>query len=64
MSATGAAAVPSLVRRRRSTELTLVVMAGLITAVAYTLASLGFDPDRERARFRFYCERYQLEPED
>ena len=41
MSATGAAAVPSLVRRRRSTELTLVVMAGLITAVAYTLASLG-----------------------
>ena len=31
---------------------------------AYTLASLGFDPDRERARFRFYCERYQLEPED
>lgn len=41
MSATGAAAVSSLVRRRRSTELTLVVMAGLITAVAYTLASLG-----------------------
>ena len=41
MSATGAAAVPALVRRRRSTELTLVVMAGLITAVAYTLASLG-----------------------
>ena len=31
---------------------------------AYTLASLGFDPDRERARFRFYYERYQLEPED
>jgi cell division protein FtsW (lipid II flippase) len=41
MSATGTSSVPALVRRRRSTELTLVVMAGLITAVAYTLASLG-----------------------
>jgi peptidoglycan glycosyltransferase len=30
-----------LVKRRRSTELTLVVMAGAITAAAYTLASLG-----------------------
>jgi cell division protein FtsW (lipid II flippase) len=30
-----------LVRRRRSTELTLIVMAAAITAVAYTLASLG-----------------------
>jgi len=31
----------SLAQRRRSTELTLVVMAGLITASAYTLAALG-----------------------
>jgi cell division protein FtsW (lipid II flippase) len=31
----------SLVRQRRSTELVLVVMAGLITGVSYTLASLG-----------------------
>jgi cell division protein FtsW (lipid II flippase) len=30
-----------LVRRRRSTELTLIVMAAAITSVAYTLASLG-----------------------
>jgi peptidoglycan glycosyltransferase len=30
-----------LVQRRRSTELTLVVMAATITGVAYTLASLG-----------------------
>ena len=30
-----------LVRRRRSTELTLIVMAAAITGVAYTLASLG-----------------------
>jgi cell division protein FtsW (lipid II flippase) len=30
-----------LVRRRRSTELMLIVMAASITAVAYTLASLG-----------------------
>jgi peptidoglycan glycosyltransferase len=38
----GAAAVPALVvRRRRSTELALIVMAGAIIAVAYTLASLG-----------------------
>ncbi|NNE13315.1 MAG: FtsW/RodA/SpoVE family cell cycle protein [Ilumatobacter sp.] len=35
------AAHPAAVKRRRSTELTLVVMAALITAVAYTLASLG-----------------------
>ena len=35
------AAASSLAQRRRSTELTLVVMAGLITASAYTLASLG-----------------------
>ena len=30
-----------IAQRRRSTELTLIVMAGAITAVAYTLASLG-----------------------
>jgi cell division protein FtsW (lipid II flippase) len=30
-----------LVKRRRSTELTLIVMAAAITGVAYTLASLG-----------------------
>jgi peptidoglycan glycosyltransferase len=41
MSAVGTSPAQSIVRRRRSTELTLVVMAGLITAVAYTLASLG-----------------------
>ncbi|MDW3215165.1 MAG: FtsW/RodA/SpoVE family cell cycle protein [Ilumatobacteraceae bacterium] len=41
MSSTGASPARTLVRRRRSTELMLVVMAGLITAVAYTLASLG-----------------------
>ena len=35
-------AVPTtIVRRRRSTELVLVVMAALITGIAYTLASLG-----------------------
>ena len=35
-------AVPSpIARARRSTELSLVVMAGIITAGAYTLASLG-----------------------
>jgi cell division protein FtsW (lipid II flippase) len=33
--------VSTIARRRRSTELTLIVMAGAITAVAYTLASLG-----------------------
>jgi cell division protein FtsW (lipid II flippase) len=39
---TGAPPVPArLVGRRRSTELTLVVMAAAITAVAYVLASLG-----------------------
>jgi cell division protein FtsW (lipid II flippase) len=41
---TVAGAVPvaaRLVRRRRSTELTLIVMAAAITGVAYTLASLG-----------------------
>jgi peptidoglycan glycosyltransferase len=32
---------PTLVKQRRSTELMLVVMAALITAIAYTLASLG-----------------------
>jgi cell division protein FtsW (lipid II flippase) len=32
---------PRVVRRRRSTELTLVVMAGAITVVAYVIASLG-----------------------
>ena len=32
---------PRLVARRRSTELTLIFMAAAITAVAYTLASLG-----------------------
>jgi peptidoglycan glycosyltransferase len=38
----GVAPVPArLVRRRRSTELTLIVMAAAITGVAYTLASLG-----------------------
>ena len=31
----------AIAQRRRSTELTLIVMAGAITAVAYTLASLG-----------------------
>ena len=30
-----------LARARRSTELSLVVMAGMITAIAYTFASLG-----------------------
>jgi cell division protein FtsW (lipid II flippase) len=35
------AATSPLARARRSTELSLVVMAGLITAAAYTLASLG-----------------------
>jgi peptidoglycan glycosyltransferase len=35
------AAASVLIRQRRSTELMLVVMAGLITGVAYTLASLG-----------------------
>lgn len=40
--AAGATPVPArLVGRRRSTELTLVVMAAAITAVAYVLASLG-----------------------
>jgi cell division protein FtsW (lipid II flippase) len=39
---TGATPVPArLVGRRRSTELTLIVMAGAITAVGYVLASLG-----------------------
>ncbi|NRA04065.1 MAG: sulfotransferase [Myxococcales bacterium] len=31
---------------------------------AYTLESLGFDRNRERERFRFYCERYQIQAED
>jgi peptidoglycan glycosyltransferase len=35
------AATSPIARARRSTELTLVVMAGVITAGAYTLASLG-----------------------
>ena len=35
------AATAPLVRRRRSAELTLVVMAGMITACAYVVASLG-----------------------
>ncbi len=35
------AATSPIARARRSTELSLVVMAGLITACAYTLASLG-----------------------
>jgi cell division protein FtsW (lipid II flippase) len=35
------AATSPISRARRSTELSLVVMAGLITAAAYTLASLG-----------------------
>ena len=35
------AATSPIARARRSTELSLVVMAGLITAGAYTLASLG-----------------------
>ena len=30
-----------LARARRSTELSLVVMAGMITAIAYTFASLA-----------------------
>jgi peptidoglycan glycosyltransferase len=34
-------AAPRIVRARRRTELTLVVMACIITAAAYTLASLG-----------------------
>ena len=34
-------ATASLARARRSTELSLVVMAGMITAIAYTFASLG-----------------------
>ncbi len=39
---TGAMPVSArLVKRRRSTELTLIVMAAAITGVAYTLASLG-----------------------
>jgi peptidoglycan glycosyltransferase len=37
--------VPPIARWRRNTELSLVVMAGLITATAYTLASLGVDAD-------------------
>jgi len=41
MSVAGTSPSRALVRRRRSTELMLVVMAGLITGVAYTLASLG-----------------------
>ena len=35
------AATSPIARARRSTELSLVIMAGLITAGAYTLASLG-----------------------
>src|SRR6478735_1032895 len=35
------AAASPIARTRRSTELSLVVMAAVITAVAYTLASLG-----------------------
>ncbi len=41
MSIDATPAAASHVGRRRTTELTLVVMAGAITAVAYTLASLG-----------------------
>ena len=41
MSVAGPSAAATIVKQRRSTELTLVVMAGMITAVAYTLASLG-----------------------
>ena len=43
---------PRLVAKRRSTELTLIFMAAAITAVAYTLASLGanaVDPRPARA---------------
>jgi cell division protein FtsW (lipid II flippase) len=39
--ATTTAVSPRLVARRRTTELTLIFMAAAITAVAYTLASLG-----------------------
>src|ERR687897_3594329 len=35
------ATVSPLARARRSTELSMVVMAGMITAFAYTIASLG-----------------------
>ncbi|MGH9134336.1 MAG: FtsW/RodA/SpoVE family cell cycle protein [Ilumatobacteraceae bacterium] len=41
MAATPMAGVPRLVRSRRTTELTLVVMAGMITGAAYVIASLG-----------------------
>jgi peptidoglycan glycosyltransferase len=37
--------IPPIARWRRNTELSLVVMAGLITGTAYTLASLGVDAD-------------------
>ena len=40
VASTGGADSP-LARRRRSTELSLVVMAGLITGAAYTIAALG-----------------------
>jgi peptidoglycan glycosyltransferase len=41
MAATSMAGTSRIVRSRRSTELTLVVMAGLITSAAYVIASLG-----------------------
>ncbi len=41
MSIEATPVAPRLVKRRRSTELTLIVMAAAITGVAYTLASLG-----------------------
>ena len=41
MAATSFAGTSRLVRSRRTTELTLVVMAGMITCAAYVIASLG-----------------------
>lgn len=41
MPATAVSRADRVIKNRRSTELTLIVMAGAITGVAYTLASLG-----------------------
>ena len=41
MAATSFAGASRLVRSRRTTELTLVVLAGMITGAAYVIASLG-----------------------
>ena len=41
MAATSMAGTSRIVRSRRTTELTLVVMAGMITSAAYVIASLG-----------------------